>query len=89
MCHSSSQKAAPNQNVQKIEQLHEETIEDQNSIIELQAEAKGTQERGDSWSDFQSAVQEGLKSVKTMTVSEIKSRELLIHLDWLCSTIRS
>ena len=82
MRHSSSQKAAQNQNVQKIKQLHEEKIEDQNSIIELQAEARGTQKRGDSWSDFQSAGQEGLKSVKTMTVSEIKSRELLIHLDW-------
>ena len=45
------------------------------------ASRRGTQKRRSIWSDFQSEVQEGLRSVQTMTVkAEMKSRELLVRL---------
>ena len=45
------------------------------------ASRRGTQKRRSIWSDFQSEVQEGLRSVQTMTVkAEMKSREPLVRL---------
>ena len=73
------QKAA--KKVEKTEQLLEEKIDDQKSIIELQQKLLNQKEEGLKCveTDVQTAVQEELKSVKTTSET---GEELLVCLEW-------